>query len=550
MALTRGKPAGKGRPKPGPFKYKKKPGPKPKLKPVPKTPATRADKVIRFLKGLPITKGILQGENMQLLPFQTDFIRGVYGEGDKRNARLGIQSIAKGNGKTGLIAGIVCAHLFGPEAEPRGEIYSAAIDRQQASIVFNEIEAIIFARPEFDKISNIKRFHKQIEVLDGPGRGTVYEALSQDARRAHGLAPSLWVYDELAQAKTRELLDNLMQGMSKRKEALGLVISTQAPDDDHPLSQLIDDAIVGKDPSIFCQVLAAPMDADIFDPAIWEKYNPAWGKFLNPEDFKSQADRARRMSTFEPAFRNLRLNQRVSGAEEKRLCRAEDWKVGAVAVNKDELAGRVCYGGLDLSGRDDLTAFVLVFPDKKDPTGYDILPFFWTPQDELAKRLQAERERFDLWIRQGFIEAIPGPIIRYDFVARRIEEICSRYKVERISFDKWRFDDLKVELADLGSKLPLEPFGQGHSRVMAPAIEFFVQCALTGCLRHGDNPALTSSVLNAVVIPDKSGMPMIDKSKAKTGPVRIDGAVALVMALGTAHRFQPEPPKGFDMFFI
>lgn len=542
-----GRKAGKGRPSIKPHNPKGS-GRKRKIR------AGRADLMIEFLEGLPITKGILQGHNMKLLDGQKAFIRAIYGDGDRhkdpRPKRLAIRSEAKGNGKTGLLAGIALAHLLGPEAEPRGEIYSAAIDRQQASILFSEMEAIIFAVPRFNERVNIKRFHKQMEVLSGQGSGSVYESLSQDARRAHGLAPSLWVYDEFAQAKTRELLDNLVQGMSKRKESLGIVISTQAPDDEHPLSKLIDDGLTGADKSIHVDLLAAPMDADIFDPKLWEKVNPAWGKFLNPEDFKSQAERARRMPSFEPAFRNLRLNQRVSANEEARLVRVEDWKLNAGKTDLEKLKGRLCYGGLDLSGKHDLTAFVLVFPDDKTPTGFDIVCYFWTPQDELAKRLQSERERFDLWIRQGFIDAIPGPIIRYDFVARRIAELCRQFKIASIAYDRWRIDDLKAELSDIGSELPLEPFGQGHSKVMAPAIEFFTECALTGCLRHGGNPVLTASVLNAVQIPDRAGNPMIDKSKAKTGPVRVDGAVALVMALGTAHRLRDEPPPAFQMFFV
>jgi phage terminase large subunit-like protein len=547
MGVTRGRPAGKGRPKPGTHNPKGS-GRKRKTK------LGRAELVIEFLEGLPITKGILQGKPMRLLDGQKAFIRNVYGDGDRgkdpRPRRLGIKSEAKGNGKTGLLAGLALCHLLGPESEPRGEIYSAAMDRQQAAILFAEMEAIIFARPDFNDRVNIKRFHKQMEVLKGEGQGSTYEALSADARRAHGLAPSLWVYDELAQAKTRELLDNLMQGMSKRKEALGMIISTQAPDDDHPLSILIDDGLTGSDPSIHVDLLAAPMDADIFDPEVWKSVNPAWGKFLDPADFTSQAERARRIPAFEPAFRNLRLNQRVSGAEEERLCRVETWKMGNVPVNLEQFKGRECFGGLDLSGRHDLTAFVLVFPDGKSPVGYDIVSFFWTPQDELKNRLQSERERFDLWIKQGYIEAIPGPIIRYDWVARRLAELGRKYKIKSIYYDRWRFDDLKFELADLGSSLPLEPFGGGQSdkKVMAPAIEFFAECALSGCLRHGNNPVLTASVLNAIVIPDKAGNPMIDKSRRKSGPVRIDGAIALLFALSAAHKQQGGP--SFQMLFV
>src|SRR4029077_2954095 len=133
---------------------------------------------------------------------------------------------------------------------------------------------------------------------------------SADSRRAHGLAPSFWAYDELAQTKDRNLLDNLQTAMGKRTRSLGVVISTQAADDDHPLSQLIDDVTTGADRSMVVHLLTAPVDADLFDADVIRSVNPAFGKFLDEADVLAEAERARRMPSFESAFRNLRLNQR------------------------------------------------------------------------------------------------------------------------------------------------------------------------------------------------------------------------------------------------
>ena len=181
----------------------------------------REQRVIKFLEWLPITKGPLAGQTMRLLPDQRRFVEEIYGNLDRnglRRRRIGIKSEPKGNGKTGLIAGLCMCHLLGPEAEPRGEIYSAAIDRQMAALIFAEMEAMIFAVPEFSEVCNVVRFHKRIEVIgDVLAAGSTYEALSADARRAHGLAPSLFCYDELAQAKDRVLLDNLDQRPGQAK---------------------------------------------------------------------------------------------------------------------------------------------------------------------------------------------------------------------------------------------------------------------------------------------------------------------------------------------
>ena len=161
----------------------------------------------------------------------------------------------------------------------RGEVYSCAFNKLQAALIFAEMRAIIEATPEFDGRCNLQRYGKVIEVLEGDGVGSVYESLSADDRRAHGLAPSFWIFDEYAQSPNSDLLDTLRSAMGKRRESLGVIISTQAANDLHPLSQLIDDAALGEDPSVYLQLAAAPIDADIFDEHTWFDCNEALGKF-------------------------------------------------------------------------------------------------------------------------------------------------------------------------------------------------------------------------------------------------------------------------------
>lgn len=513
---------------------------------------SRAQRVVEFLQFLPITKGPLAGEKMVLLPGQRRFVEKVYGdlrENGTRRKRLAIKSEPKGNGKTGLVAGLCLCHLLGPEAEPRGEVYSAAIDRQQAGIIFAEMEAILFKVPSFLLRCNVVRHFKKIEVLDGPGEGSTYEALSADARRAHGLAPSLFAYDELAQAKDRELLDNLINGLGKRKEALGIVISTQAPDDDHPLSQLIDDGLTGADESVYVDLQAAAVSEDAFDEATWSKCNEALGRFLSLDEFREAAERARRLPAFEASFRNLRLNQRIDASEDARIVPAGIWKLGNVPVDAQALKGKPCFGGLDLSGKDDLTALVLVFPDQSG--GYDILPYFWTPLGALENRRPSERDQFKLWIRQKHLIGIPGPVIRYRFVAEQLASLRSEFDIRLIGYDRWRIADFKEELADIGQQsMPLKDFGQGYQS-MAPAIDYFAELALTGKLRHGGHPVLTACVANAVLVQDPAGNRKFDKEvAAKRGTIRIDGATALATALGVAKGEKIEAAPKFQILVL
>lgn len=510
-----------------------------------------AEQMIAFLQWLPITKGRLRGKKMKLLPSQREFIEAVFAEPRKGHPRvsLAILSQAKGNGKSGLVAGICLAGLVGPLAEERGAVYSASIDRGKAGVIFDEMKAIILRVPEFAVRCNITDFHKKIHVIaEGDGFDSTFAALSADASGAQGLAPTLWVYDELGEAKDGELLTVLMESEGKRDHTLGIVLSTQAESDDHPLSKIIDDAETGADASVYLQIHRAPMDADPFSDETLKAANPAWGVFLDMAALKKSRDRAMRIPAFEASYRRLRLNQRIDSRSEDRLVTAAVWKqnVGDIPALEMRAAmkGRVAFGGLDLAGKNDLCALVLVFPSADPQPHYSILPFFWTPQGRMTQRTPAEQQRFREWSAKGFLNIVPGDVVTTDIVAKEIEKLKVEFDLKTVNYDRWRIEYLKKDLADLEIDLPMESFGQGHSKAMAPAVEFLAECALTSRLQHGGHPVLTASVSQAIVVTDKAGNPMIDKPKSnKSGPVRIDGAIALTMALGAAKGWEPPPRK-------
>lgn len=491
------------------------------------------ERVIAFLEDLPVTKGLLAGKKMRLRDGQREFLAKVYGNA---TARIAIDSEPRGQGKTGLVAGLALCHMIGPESEPRGEVYAASVDRTMSGKLFAEMEAILFARPDFAARVNIKRHEKRMEVLSGDGAGSTFEALSSDARKGHGLAPSLWIYDELAQVDDFELLDNLETGMGKRARSLGLIISTQAESDEHRLSIMIDEGLAGVDPTIVVHLLAAPADADPFDEATLRAVNPALGTYLNEADVLADMRKAQWLPAFEARYRNRRLNQRVDANQENRIVPVGVWDACSSAVDTDALRGRRCYGGLDLSGKHDLTALVLVFPDDED--GFDVLPVFWTPRGQLAARKASEANRFKEWIAAGHLRGVDGPTIRSSFVAAELAELSATFDIEAIAYDRWRIDDLKQDLADIGAKVALQPRGQGF-KDQGPDVEALAECALTGRLRHGGHPVLRAAMSNAVTVSDPAGNLKIDKERAR-GPVRVDGAVALAMALGLANRMPPK----------
>jgi phage terminase large subunit-like protein len=152
---------------------------------------------------------------------------------------------------------------------------------------------------------------------------------------------------------------------------------------------------------------------------------------------------------------------------------------------------------------------------------------------------RTHRENLDLWIRQGHLIAVPGPTIRSSWIAAEIARLAVEFKVRGIAFDRWRIDDLKHDLADADCRVPLEPRGQGFKDA-GPDISVLIELALIGRLRHGNHPVLRAAMSGAITVVDAAGNLKVDKDVSnRRGPVRIDPAVALAMALGLAARTPP-----------
>lgn len=493
------------------------------------------ERVIAFIEEMPITAGKLAGQSMIVRDWQKEFIHAVYGpqEGARRVVRTALLSLPRKNGKTQLAAALALAHLCGPCAEMRGQVYSAASDRNQASIIFREMVAIIERTPWMVDRLNVRSFNKLIEDMEN---GSTYEALSSDARKAHGLNPSFVVCDEVAQWRGRELYENLTSGMDAREEPLTVVIGTQSPDDQNLMSELVDYA--GKvnsgeidDPAFHGTIYAAPDDSDPWDEKAWFACNPALDDFKDLQGMRTQADQAKRIPAKVGPFRNLHLNQRVDA--EQRFLNREDWRACGELVDPASLYGRPCWAGLDLSSTTDLTSLVLYFPKE----GGAVVPFFWLPKDNLRMLEDQDRVPYRTWAERGLIELTPGRAVDYRSVVRRLASLASDYDIKAVAYDRWRIKEFRRILAEEGLDLPLSEWGQGF-RDMAPAVDALEAAVLDVQLRHGDHPVLTWNCSNSVIEMDAAGNRKLSKKRSRE---KIDGIVALAMAIGLSQREEVKP---------
>jgi len=437
---------------------------------------------------------------------------------------------------------LALAHLVGPEAELNGQIVSAAADNQQAAIVFREMKRMIEADADLSDRITIRDFNREMEDVE---TGSTYHALSSDVATKHGLNPSMVIYDELAQAPDRELFDVLETSMGARAAPLFWIISTQSSDPLSIMTEVVDyakdvEAGVIEDDRFAGFIFEVPADADPFDESLWHLANPALGDFRSLDELRSYAAKAKRLPGRLAKMRNLYLNQRVDATAS--LVSGADWMACAGKVDPEELLGKRCFGGLDLSATRDVTALMLYFPDSGA-----VLTYAWVPGDTLADREAAERGiPYTFWRDQGVIEAPAGRIVDKMAVAIRAAEIAERYDLVAIAFDRWKIEEFTSACEKEGIELPLHKWGQGYAD-MSPALDAFEDLVISGKLRHGGNPILPAHVAAAAVDTDPAGNRKLNKRKARS---RIDCLQALVMACGIAARNPVDPSQDWSLDLV
>ena len=430
------------------------------------------------------------------------------------------------------LAASIALYLLCADGEQRAEIYGAAADRQMASLVFNVAADMIRLSPAL---------HKRCKILDSRKRivfeptNSFYQVLSSDADRAHGVSAHGVIVDEIHVQKNPDLYNVLTKGSGDaRRQPLQFIIST-AGDNIHSIGyelfQKAKDLIDGRktDPTIYPVVYAADPEDDWTDPEVWKKANPSLGYTFSIDKLAEACESAKQNPSEENVFKTLRLNMWVNQAV--RWMPMAKWDdCASPAFSPEDLRGRECYAGLDLSSTTDLTALVLVFPPVEPDEPYKVLPYAWVPAEAIEQRSRRDHVNYSLWAKQGFIQTTEGNVVDYDFIEQFILRLRDQYSIREIAYDRWNSQSLVTHLMDEG--LTMVPFGQGFVSMSAPTKEL-MRLTLERKLAHAGHPVLRWCMNNVVVKVDASENIKIDKGKATE---RVDLAVALVMALDRAIR--------------
>lgn len=483
-------------------------------------PLTRAERNIAWCERmLRIPEGKFVGQPLKMAEFMKEDFRAIFD--NPAGTRRAIISRGRKNAKTVESAMLMLLYLCGPEAAPNSQLYSAARSRDQAAILFNLAVKMCRMNEGLMEFVEIKESAKEIYCKE---LGSRYKALSADASTALGLSPRFLVHDELGAVRgpRDSLYEALETATAAQDDPISIVISTQAPNAGDLLSLLIADGLSKEDQRTVVRLQTAPLELDPYSIEAIRAANPALDVFMNKEEVLAMAAAAKRMPSRSAEYQNLVLNRQVETSAP--FIARPLWDLNGDQPDESVFYEEPVYVGLDLSGKQDLTAMVIVAFRGK----WHVKTVCWTPEVGLTDRARRDRAPYDVWAAEGYLRTLPGSSIDYEALAREIAEDLEGMNVATVAFDRWRFDLLKKEFDKIGVELPLQPFGQGF-KDMSPALEALESALMNEQVAHGKHPVLSMCIANSRVDTDAAMNKKLNKAKA-TG--RIDAAVAFAMAMG------------------
>lgn len=487
---------------------------------------SRAKRVVNFFeRNLYHSKGEWAGDAFLLEPWQKrDIIYPAFGWVDQKGIRrfkVIYMELPRKNGKSTLFSGIG-NYCFIADQEPGAEVYTAATKKDQAKIVHDEAVRMVKKSPVLSDIVTVYR--NNMNIFETASK---FEPLGADSQTLDGLNTHCALIDELHAHKNRLLYDLLLTSIGARRQPLIASITTAGYDRHSVCYELRDYSEkilrqILEDDSFFCYVTTIDDDDDWRDPKTWAKANPNLNISIKQSYLEDQLKKALASNAYENTFKRLHLN--IWTEQDVRWLKMEAWDQCSKPILKEDLYRRECFVGLDLSSTKDISAASFVFPNSDGSV--DTFYRFWVPEENMRERGLKDRVPYEDWARQGLISPTPGNVIDYDYIRKEIVELAEQFRIREVAIDSWNAQHIMTQLD--GDGLTVVPMRQGWATLSAPSKELEAY-VLKGRLNHGANPVIRWMASNVAVETDAAGN--IKPSK-KVSTERIDGIVALVMALG------------------
>lgn len=499
-------------------------------------------KAIRFFhEKLTHVKGDKARTPFFLEPWQQGVVANLFGWKDDqglRRYRSCFLFVPRKNGKTPFAAGVIL-YLLTQDGEAGAEVYGAAREYKQASLVWQHARGMVAQCPELAEMCHV--FKGQAKSIEVDADFSVYRVVCSDALAAHGWNTHGGVVDELHALPDGELVDALETSTAARSQPMLLYITTSDFEREGSIcNEKYDYAVhvrdgIAPDATHLPVIYDTPLDADWTDPKVWEACNPNLGVSVKREYIEKACEKAKRVPRLENIFRRLHLNIRTE--QDVRWLSIAEWDACCDEdLLLDAYEGEQCFAALDLSSTRDLSCFGLLFPQHKNA----FFPFFFVPKDNAHERERTDKVPYITWAGQGCIELTPGNVIDYERIKARVFACAERFNILEIAVDRWQAEMFMQLLA--GEGLEVVPFGQGFASMSAPTKK--LEALILGReFRHDGNPVLRWNAAN-VSVEDDAAENLKPSKKISTG--RIDGIVTLIMALGRAIVAEEKGPSVYE----
>ncbi len=480
------------------------------------------------------SKGEWAGQPFRLLPWQWDELIsplfGTVNDDGSRQYRTCYVEIPKKNGKSELCAALGL-YMLTNDGEDGAEVYIAAADREQATIVYRAAAAMVLNSAELSR--HIKRVDSRKRLIYHK-KNSFMQVLSSESYTEHGLSPSAVIIDEIHAHPSDELYTVLTAGTDyARRQQVILIITTAGVYDKNSIwwrlrskAQQVQAGIVEDPRFLPVLYLADPEKEDPADEELWKRVNPSLGQIFTLDKIRQDYQEAKQNPIDLQNFLRFRLNIPIK--QISKWMPMEHWDKCGGETDVESLKRRPCFGGLDLSSKLDLTAFVLVFPPVDDDL-WRVVSRFYIPEDTIMQRSRADNVHYEIWAQENFICATPGNVIDHGYIERDIIASSKLYEVKELGFDPYMATEMATRLSNDYGIRTIE-MRQGTKTLSEPSKELLVK-VMQHKIRHTGHPVLRWCMDNLVMVQDANENIRPDKEKATD---RIDGAVALIMALGRA----------------
>lgn len=484
-----------------------------------------------FYKFCKHSKGEWAGQVLKPEPWQQFIDWNIFGwkqEDGTRRFRTAYTAVARKNGKSTQLAstGLYLAFF---DDEPGAEVFTAGTKYDQACIIHSESTRMVKASSSLRGIINVFK-----NTLTCEAKAQKYVPLGQDSNTSDGLNVHAALIDEYHAHPDSGMYDVLKTGMGSRRQPLMYIITTAGFEKSFPcfeMEQRIKRILDGSeiDDTVFGLVYSLDEGDSWEDSNLWIKANPNLGISKKLQTMKDDFKEAFSMPSKQNNFKTKHMNEWTEA--QTRWITQDVWAKNNGPVDADGLAGRRCWGGLDLSTTTDLSAWVLCFPPETKDDKYQFLYRFFLPQDNMRERELREKVNYSTWIRNGLITATPGNVIDYDFIKHQVQEDAKKYDLIEVNFDPYNSSGLITDLMQEG--LECVEFRQGFLS-MSPACKEFERKVLGAELATGGNPVMNWMIACTETVNDPAGnIKIVKPERGKTGK-HVDGVVASVMAFWRA----------------